>query len=340
MRLLYMTQELSARWMAAAASLAVGGAVCSSRLVRTESLSDKDRSGKSASSRDAGAIDHGRNLEDVAEPAPLFRFGLVADIQYCDVDDTYNYTRTQLRKYRGALGVLRRAVEDWSGIHPDLAFVGNLGDIIDTMNKAEDRGTTAEATAAVLAEFDKLECPVVHLIGNHELYNFTRAETREVLGIRDPAYYSWSRDGWRFVVLDSYAKNCIDVRGCSEDHDKAYEWLAQYNQNELRHPVPGVRYCMSPVHFKAHAAAMALCRSFREILDFQDGRLPATFGDLLTVPRTFCPRRAWQVDNWREGLSGVDSRFVPFNGAIGSEQIAWLKAELAAATEDNENVVM
>lgn len=28
---------------------------------------------------------------------PLFRFGVIADVQYADIDDTYNYSHTKTR---------------------------------------------------------------------------------------------------------------------------------------------------------------------------------------------------------------------------------------------------
>ena len=42
--------------------------------------------------------------------APAFTFGLLADIQYVDVDDKPNFTGTQWRQYRNALVVAGDAV--------------------------------------------------------------------------------------------------------------------------------------------------------------------------------------------------------------------------------------
>ncbi|CAJ1382266.1 unnamed protein product [Effrenium voratum] len=57
---------------------------------------------------------------------PALRFGVVADVQYADVDDAWNFRRTQVRRYRQALDALRAAVEDWQQ-GPPLAFVADLG---------------------------------------------------------------------------------------------------------------------------------------------------------------------------------------------------------------------
>lgn len=63
-------------------------------------------------------------------PAPILRFGAVADVQYADVDDAWNFRKTQKRRYRGALEALRAAIEDWTQ-GPRLDFIADLGDMID-----------------------------------------------------------------------------------------------------------------------------------------------------------------------------------------------------------------
>ena len=40
----------------------------------------------------------------------LFRFGVISDVQYCDIDDGTNFEGTEVRKYRGSLDALRDAV--------------------------------------------------------------------------------------------------------------------------------------------------------------------------------------------------------------------------------------
>lgn len=44
--------------------------------------------------------------------------------------------------------------------------------------------------------------------------------------------------------------------------------------------------------------------------------------------------------DWMAGLSGTDRRFVPFNGALGDEQLRWLETELAAADAAADRVVV
>ena len=63
-----------------------------------------------------------------AAPAAL-RFGLVTDIQYCDVDDAQNYGGTETRFYRGSLEGAKRAADGFREAKSDggLAFVAQLG---------------------------------------------------------------------------------------------------------------------------------------------------------------------------------------------------------------------
>lgn len=44
---------------------------------------------------------------------PVFSFGAIADVQYADLDDGWNYNKTYRRYYRAALLKLKRAVDVW-----------------------------------------------------------------------------------------------------------------------------------------------------------------------------------------------------------------------------------
>jgi len=162
---------------------------------------------------------------------PAFHFGLIADVQYADVENRYNFGKTQIRLYRGAVKVLKNAVDAWrSG--PALKFIGNLGDTIDQLNHGE--GTSQSALRTVMAEFERCPAPVAHAMGNHELYNFSREELKLHFG--EP-YYSFKPEGsvgWRIVLLDSYDLNCIDTVESDDTTEEAYDYLAKHNPNELR----------------------------------------------------------------------------------------------------------
>lgn len=159
--------------------------------------------------------------EPVAEK-PLFRFGLLADVQYADKDTS------GARRYRGALAHLAACVEDLRDDRLD--FVVQLGDLID--GRPDSEGTAADLEA-VLALFARLEAPVRHVVGNHCL-EVGRAALLKRLGL-ERGWYSFRRDGWRFVVIDSLE---VSVCGRSErevQYRKAEEWLAEHPAAEHKH---------------------------------------------------------------------------------------------------------
>ena len=63
-------------------------------------------------------------LEYAADERPALRIGCVADVQWADADDGWNYDRTNRRRYRGALAMLERAVAYWN--RERCAFVAQL----------------------------------------------------------------------------------------------------------------------------------------------------------------------------------------------------------------------
>lgn len=214
-------------------------------------------------------------------PGPVLRFGAIADVQYADVDDQMNHMKTQLRRYRGSLVCLRNAVKDWL-LEPRLHFVVDLGDMID--QQCESAGNSRAALELVLREWSALRVPVHHLVGNHELYNFNRAECQELIPNITPWYRSFKPvDGWRVVVLDPYELNMIE-RGGGVVVDAGLEFLSARNPNDLR-----------------------------------------------------APRGTVDVS---KGMVGLRRRFLPMGGALGNEQLLWLRDVLLTAREAGERIII
>ena len=117
-----------------------------------------------------------------------FSFGIIADVQYADRDSWGP------RNYRAAIDNLAQAVTELN--KSDTAFVVQLGDAIDGGDDA------AGALDLAVAEFDKLNVPTYHVIGNHDLWGIDRQSVFEKLGL-ESWYYDFEHGGWRFVVLDT-----------------------------------------------------------------------------------------------------------------------------------------
>mmetsp|Transcript_61912 Transcript_61912/g.116556 ORF Transcript_61912/g.116556 Transcript_61912/m.116556 type:complete len:443 (+) Transcript_61912:55-1383(+) len=173
---------------------------------------------------------------------PLLRFGVVADIQYANVDDGFNFGGTQRRHHRGSLAMLDGAVGFWSERKVDL--VCQMGDIIDGKAKAES--DSDKDLQAVLATLNKVkpEVDFLHLIGNHELYNFDRVQLAAKLNTRRSGghpvgshgkeYYRVQPcKGWRFLVLDPYQDAVIGLRQSPEEMERSGAILARNNPNFL-----------------------------------------------------------------------------------------------------------
>jgi len=128
---------------------------------------------------------------------PLLSFGLVADVQYSDLEDGHSEGRTQ--RYREAPGKLKAAVDAWDA-QGDVRCVINLGDTIN--GNSSDSGKNAAELEVVATVFDRLAVPVHHAIGNHCL-SVEREHLRRRLGIPGSYYTVPLAPGWRLIVLDT-----------------------------------------------------------------------------------------------------------------------------------------
>lgn len=195
-------------------------------------------------------------MDDEGElaPVPLFTFGVIADIQYADIDDGYNYSHTRKRFYRSSLQLLRNARESWSEAAVKPEFILQLGDLIDGFNKRDDASEAALDT--VLTEFGSSPAEVHHVWGNHEFYNFSRSELlRSKLNSsavrsggspsRDPggsdiyAYHFSPSPGFTFVVLDAYSVSLLGRDESSEQYCSAMDLIKRYNSNKDLNCPPG-----------------------------------------------------------------------------------------------------
>jgi manganese-dependent ADP-ribose/CDP-alcohol diphosphatase len=227
---------------------------------------------------------------------PLFKFGLISDIQWADIPDGKSFHGTP-RYYREALVSARRAVAAFKAEKVDLAI--HLGDIIDFHNSHHD-GHSETALQAAIECFDALEKPTIHCIGNHCLYNHTRDVLNSRLGINahkeavslahsQHSYFVYTpivtqaennnssnsnstpSTGYKFIVLDGYDVSYLGWPPGNPLHEKAVEILNAKNPNEDK--------------------------------------------------------------NSNNGLKDLDRRFVKFGGGCSDAQLEWLKTELEKCRE-------
>jgi len=117
---------------------------------------------------------------------PLFSFGIIADVQYCNCDPVGS------RFYRNSLSKLRLAVNSLS--HDSAEFLVNLGDLID-------RDFTS--FKPVMDIIDSSGLKTYHCTGNHDYSVENRYKRR--LPVPMPSktgYYSFVNRNFRFIILN------------------------------------------------------------------------------------------------------------------------------------------
>ena len=182
--------------------------------------------------------------------SPLFSFGIIADVQYCDAPDGTSFDGGEKRTYRGSLDHTRTASASW--LAANCLFALNLGDTIDGLNIRLGPPTRPrEALATVIDALGPL--PLMHVVGNHELLNFARRDIPTLFAgtmdtpspPTDRMYYhsdALASAGWRIVVLDAYdlAMETHHLDGVpSISHDRAVALLKANNPNPCAHGVGG-----------------------------------------------------------------------------------------------------
>jgi manganese-dependent ADP-ribose/CDP-alcohol diphosphatase len=244
--------------------------------------------------------------------SPTLRIGLIADVQYADVEDVENFMKTATRRYRRSLLALRNGVDSWVSNSVDL--VVDLGDAIDGYRNP-DRESGMRAISTVMTEWDRLgsnkpSTPALHLIGNHELYKFTRVELMNgvettgfhcvapgnLTSVDNPGsiHYSFTlpeHPSWRVAVLDPYDQSVMREGGGRVGHE----------------------------------------------LTIANGRLNAEFTRLCQSNN---PNDIIDGGNYFAGIEGIQCRWAPFNGGIGEEQMQWLERTLENAKLNHEKIII
>ena len=187
--------------------------------------------------------------------SPLFRFGAVADCQYCD-------KTSGKRKYDLSPQKLSACVEHYNKL--DLSFVVHLGDFIDRDFESFDK---------VAPIYNRLKAPHYHVLGNHdfEVSDDKKALVPEKLGLKK-RYYDFARKGWRFIVIDgndvslyAWPKDDPRTKAASEYHkslkprppswngavgDKQLKWIESKLRDATKAKERVILFCHFPAYPK------------------------------------------------------------------------------------------
>lgn len=139
-----------------------------------------------------------------AKEKPLFTFGVIADVQYADQDNSGT------RHYRLSPKKFADGVDSFN-LHK-VDFILSLGDYIDKNLSSYDTLNPIKA---------RLKMPLYHILGNHE-FSVTDEEKSQVLkkeGLNAP-YYSFVKNNWRFIITNG---NDVSLHGNTKDSKKFKE---------------------------------------------------------------------------------------------------------------------
>lgn len=168
--------------------------------------------------------------EQQSTTLPKLRIGIVADIQYADVEDGHSFSGNP-RYYRHALDAAMGAARQFQAEKVDLVI--NLGDTVD--GKCNREIAQLDRVIGALTE-NYSHGRILHVYGNHCLYNADRNVLEEKFGIsmtREEdgelvGYYSHIVGDVRLVVIDSY-DICIHREENTSKQARAIEILKEFN---------------------------------------------------------------------------------------------------------------
>ncbi|MDR6785529.1 manganese-dependent ADP-ribose/CDP-alcohol diphosphatase [Pedobacter africanus] len=125
-------------------------------------------------------------ISKTQQSKPIIRIGLIADIQYADVESRGT------RYYRNSLKKLRECVNDLN--KQKVQFSLNLGDVIDRNPKDLD---------SVLSILKGLKKRIYTTTGNHDYHGITDNQFLYEKLDMPAEYYSFKQKDWLFIMLNT-----------------------------------------------------------------------------------------------------------------------------------------
>ena len=172
--------------------------------------------------------------KNILNPAKkIISFGVVADIQYADVEKKGN------RDYRNTLSKLEKGVKEFS--NNNLGFVINLGDMIDNDYISYEKP---------LAILDNLKTRLYNVVGNHdfEVNDQYKYQIRKRIKNKN-GYFSFEANNMVFIILDGSDLSTFgSVKGSkqynigmakfeeikTEGRNNAYTWNGGIGDRQLK----------------------------------------------------------------------------------------------------------
>lgn len=241
------------------------------------------------------------------------KIGVIADIQYADVEDETNAWSGETRRFRESLKCAKRAGKHFQNVGVDLVL--QMGDILDGKSGKDYKRYLFERILPALKctktknnSEEEIEVPRIDIMGNHELYLAKRNEWKNLSNFFDVSsnelrsYREICNDKWRVIFLDTYAVNVV-------------EFTPDEIQGALEYP------------FRYRDQWPEKYRIGHEFLE--ENNLQALKG-----------YSGEQKIDWFKGVPTEKKKFVPFNGGLGEKQLKWLENQLSEAYQKKQLVCL
>ncbi len=193
----------------------------------------------------------------------VVRVGLLTDLHYADKPPGGS------RHYRETLSKLKEAEKHFRTDRPDfLVFHGDLIDSGDSLDKEK------EHLQAVVRAISRIPFPKHYVLGNHCVDQLKKEEFLQGVGQKD-SYFSFDRNGFHFVVLDS----CFKSDGTPYGR-KNFKWTdanvpeseLQWLQADLKKTkLPSIVFAHQPLDLKdTDAHAVKNSSAVRKVLEHSE----------------------------------------------------------------------
>ncbi len=153
---------------------------------------------------------NGNSFTDNQGQEPLFSFGIITDVHYCNCEPSGS------RFYKKSLHRLRSAMQSMKASSADIVI--NLGDLIDQ---------DYDSFKPVLDIIDSSELEIWHCLGNHDFSVDRKYKRRLPIPLPEKkGYYSFVHKGFRFIILNG---NEVSTYGSGNRKSikKAEEYIAR-----------------------------------------------------------------------------------------------------------------
>eukprot|EP01083_Nonionella_stella_P303344 1049784_1 len=286
----------------------------------------------------------------------LFSVGIIADVQYADADDGFNYARTRRRRFRPALQIAKNAINTWNNSDDKASqdksnkhvpsLVISLGDVIDVLNSRTKPPQSVSAMKTVLTAFNAFkptqsntETLYQNISNGSKIYSDnTQDDNEQKIGDASDVEEEDQNEKKQKSETDWIPKYPI-FHNLVGNHE-----LYNFDRKELLTYMHGTQtddgdvmfyYAFTP--FPGYVLMMLDSYEI-SILGYKycDDK-HANYVEAQRLLNKYNPAEDKHVP---VPTRGFDRRFRAFNGAFGKKQLQWLESQLKIAQQRKDNVIL